>query len=223
ILFQITGIILICLGIVIKAAYEEYVPLLDDRFLSTPSLLIFSGSVIFFIAFFGCYGALKENQCMVFTFSVLLGAVFIMELTAGITGYILFDETSNILTDTLKKTMNNYGNITETTKLWDSIQNQFHCCGTKNFTEWYNILKKKEDLPVSCCANPVGAIGIMNCTGSSPYLNKSPCIDLLSAEIENNALSIGGTALGIAFFQLLGIVFACRLGRNIRNNSYESV
>lgn len=65
--FQITGIILIAIGATIHAAYSDYPHFLDDKFLSVPSLLIAIGSIIFFIAFFGCCGAVRENYCMVLT------------------------------------------------------------------------------------------------------------------------------------------------------------
>ena len=68
---QLTGVALISVGVVIKGFYTEYQGLLDERYFSAPSLLITAGTIIFFIAFFGCCGAIKENHCMVFTVGFL--------------------------------------------------------------------------------------------------------------------------------------------------------
>jgi CD63 antigen len=98
---------------------------LDDHFFSVPKFLIVIGSFIFIIAFFGCCGAYKENYCMVLTFSVLLGLIFVLELAAGISGYVLRNDTKQILTDSLNKTMPDYTNMTlhrDTVIMWDEIQ-----------------------------------------------------------------------------------------------------
>ena len=62
---------------------------LSFQFFNTPVLLIVVGCIIFFVTFFGCCGAIKENHCMTVTFSVLLGLIFLLELGAGIAAYML--------------------------------------------------------------------------------------------------------------------------------------
>lgn len=56
-------------GAVIHGIYHQYQHFLDNSFFSVPSLLIAVGSIILFIAFFGCCGALRENYCMIITVS----------------------------------------------------------------------------------------------------------------------------------------------------------
>lgn len=53
------------IGIAVQSAYHDYRHFLDDEFFSVPKLLIAIGIIIFFIAFFGCCGAIKENYCMI--------------------------------------------------------------------------------------------------------------------------------------------------------------
>lgn len=65
--FQITGIILLSIGVAIHGVYHNYQHFLDNKFLSVPSLLIAIGTIIFFIAFFGCCGAIRENHFMIIT------------------------------------------------------------------------------------------------------------------------------------------------------------
>ena len=77
-LFQLSGLCLIVTGGVIQGVYSQYLDFLGDQFFSTPVFLVIVGCVIFFVAFFGCCGAIKENHCMTFTFAILLGIIFLM-------------------------------------------------------------------------------------------------------------------------------------------------
>jgi hypothetical protein len=59
----------------------------------------------------------------IYQFSVLLGAIFIMELVAGVTGYMLSDDTFDLLSLTLNKTMHEYNNSSKANQLlWDDMQ-----------------------------------------------------------------------------------------------------
>ena len=91
---QLSGLFLIVTGGVVQGAYSQYLDFLGDQFFSTPVFLVIVGCVIFFVAFFGCCGAIKENHCMTFTFAILLGIIFLMEIGAGIAAYRLKHEVS---------------------------------------------------------------------------------------------------------------------------------
>lgn len=59
-----------------------------------------------------------------FQFSTLLILIFILELSAGISGYILRGSTTEYLDQKLKESLNKYNttNAEENTKTWDIIQ-----------------------------------------------------------------------------------------------------
>lgn len=219
-IFVVTGITLLGIGLVIKGIYQKYETFLDDRFLSAPSLLVFVGTIIFLIAFFGCCGAIQENHCMVMTFSIMMGIIFVMELGAGITGYVLSDETTSVLTSKLNSSMSQYNHSIELTEVWDGLQERLQCCGTKNYSDWYPILN--HSLPISCCKPKTGAVGLMTCDEDSRNLYRMPCLKSLSVLVRDNAVTLGGAGISIAFIQLLGVVFACNLARSIRTH-YESI
>ena len=71
----------------VQSVYSQYLDFLGHSFYNAPVLLIIVGFVIFFVTFFGCCGAIKENHCMTMTFSVLLALIFLIELGAGIGAY----------------------------------------------------------------------------------------------------------------------------------------
>merc|ERR1712215_58939 len=96
-LFSLSGLFLIIAGGVVQAAYSQYLEFLGDQFFSTPMFLIVVGCIIFFVAFFGCCGAIKENHCMTLTFAVLLGVIFLMEIGAGVAAYKLKGQVNDLL------------------------------------------------------------------------------------------------------------------------------
>lgn len=64
---QICGLALIVVGILVQMALHKTFMIRDVTASGGPIVLIVVGVVIFFIAFFGCCGAWKENYCMVTT------------------------------------------------------------------------------------------------------------------------------------------------------------
>ncbi|XP_063221580.1 CD63 antigen-like [Bacillus rossius redtenbacheri] len=222
-LFVIFGIVLISVGAAVKAKYHEYELFLDDKFFSVPALLIAIGVIIFVVAFFGCCGSVKENYCMVLTFSLLLVVIFILEFSAGIAGYVLRDNAETFLESKLKESINNYKQSNSTAKVWDVMQTNFNCCGINKPEDWDREYHDTNGtLPASCCHTEYGLWGGEPCSTASPYRNKEGCLPKLGAYVADHAAMLGGVGIGIAVIQFLGMVMACNLARTIKK-SYESV
>ncbi|XP_031848239.1 CD63 antigen [Nomia melanderi] len=219
-LFVITGVILLSSGVVIRGVYQGYQQFLDNKFLSVPSFLIAIGAIIFFIAFFGCCGAVRENYCMIITFTSLLVLVFILELAGGISGYVLRARASTIIKHRMNDMMVAYPNNTEVSEVWDEMQRKFNCCGTDSPFDWKDIISP---LPPSCCLPEEGKhTDTTNCTLTSPTLHHNGCYQSLLSLIASHALQLGGIGIGIAIVQAIGIWFSSYLARSIKN-SYETV
>lgn len=216
-IFVITGITILTVGAVVQAAYHTYAGVLEDRFLSVPALLIATGAIILIISFFGCCGAVKENHCMIVTFSVFLVLIFILELAAGIAGYVLKDAAVGVLKEKLNHTMYETVHVPADKDLWSDIQTDFSCCGTNNASDWKQVYKN-DSLPYSCCNHSEH----LNCTLDSHSLHTSSCVKAMGDVVVKNAVLLGGVGIGIAFIQFLGIILACCLARSIRNH-YETV
>ncbi|KAK4876280.1 hypothetical protein RN001_012702 [Aquatica leii] len=224
-LFVITGIIILSLGVSIKAYFTNYDFFLDDKYFSTPNLLIAIGTIIFLVAFFGCCGAIKESFCMTITFSVLLILIFVLEFAAGISGYVLRNQTADFLVGKLNSTMYQYEpNKTDAnaSRVWDGIQTEFKCCGVHNYTDWYGVKQLQEMLPLSCCGPQWGSVGTGSCNANTNTLYQKGCVEGFGEFVEDNAFTLASAALVLAFIQLLGIIFACHLSKQIKKN-YETV
>ncbi|XP_057654103.1 CD63 antigen-like [Diorhabda carinulata] len=220
-IFVITGVVIISVGISSKAYFHEFDKLMDNKYFYISDLLIVIGVVIFLIAFFGCCGAIKENACMTTTYSTLLVIIFVLELTVGIVAVVLKGDVEQFLDNRLHETMKQYGNKTfnETTAIWDAVQNQFKCCGVDNYTDWYNILHNNIDLPLSCCKIPPGSTSF-TCNSNNTY--KVGCLQEFGDFVSYNISYVEGIGIGLAVIQLLGIIFSCCLSKFIRSD-YETV
>nr|XP_023026957.1 CD63 antigen-like [Leptinotarsa decemlineata] len=220
-IFAITGIIIICVALSAKAYFHEFDTLMENKVFYVSDLLIVVGVIIFFVSFFGCCGAMKENACMTTTYSALLIVIFLLELAVGISGVLLKNRTEEFLKDKLNETIQDYGpQNNETTELWDTIQRQFHCCGIDNATDWVKFKKDDNHLvPLSCCDIPYGAFKY-NCTIEKAY--PEGCLMRFGDFVNDNISAIEGVGIGFAIVQLLGIIFACVLSKFIRSD-YETV
>ncbi|XP_034252665.1 CD63 antigen-like [Thrips palmi] len=219
VLFVITGIVLLAIGATIKAVYMGYHVFLDDRYFSAPNLLIAVGLIILLVSFLGCCGAVKENHCMIVSYIALLILIFILELSAGIAGYVCRDAAKDVLTQKLGESMLNYGkNDTVVTALWDLMQRTFECCGVNDPQDWITLAKMSQNttVPQSCCG-PASGFEPFTCSAeSNPPRFKDGCTTKFGEFVRDKAVVIGGAGITIALIQLVGILMACRLASAMR-------
>ncbi|EFN80735.1 CD63 antigen [Harpegnathos saltator] len=196
-IFAVTGIVFISVGAVILVVYNGYNNFVDSWFFAAPVLMIIVGVIVFLVSFFGCCGAVKENHCMIITFSVLLLVIFALELGAGIIGYMMRGEISNMLETRLNSTMRQYDVNEDIRNSWDIMQHDLQCCGMNGPGDWNQIVQGNI-VPDSCCKE-LPAQG--KCDSNSIHLNEDGCMAKLKAAIENSALILGGVGVGIAIVQ----------------------
>jgi len=228
-LFSLSGLFLIVSGGIFQGAYSEYLDFLGDGFFSTPVFLIVVGFIIFFVAFFGCCGAIKENHCMTLTFAVLLGIIFLMEIGAGIAAYKLKGQVNALLYTNMELGMQNYNQsgYDGVTHTWDGIQHELNCCGTEEYKDWSNVtFSNGADVPDSCCLSDVAGCGLgvlqLSPTEAAMKIHTEGCLDIFSAKIKSNVGAVGGIGIGIGLLQLVGMVFAFYLANTIKKE-YETV
>jgi len=202
----------------VQGVYHGYNDFLDSNYFSIPKLLIAIGVITFIVAFFGCCGAIKENYCMVLTFAVLMITIFILELSAGISGYVLRNEAKDMLTRNLKRTMAEYNVNNFTTALWDEVQRDLVCCGVEGANDW--LLADTKGIPMSCC--PVKSGAVTNYTCGLENANKIGCLVTLTDYISTHAVSLGTAGVIVALFQLVGVLLTCYIAKKIRLTYHHS-
>ncbi|KAK2825546.1 hypothetical protein Q7C36_019473 [Tachysurus vachellii] len=217
-IFWLCGLALIIVGVLAQTAITNFSMIKQVASNASPIVIIVVGVVIFFIAFFGCCGAWKENYCMVTTFVVLLSLIIIVEIGIAIAAYVLRNQLTSLVDTGLKEAIKNYTNPHIKTEV-DDLQKWLKCCGAVNSTDWLNYNPNKNSVPDSCCKNVTDncGIGAMN---NATIINTEGCGEGLENFFKKNILWVGVAALVIAFIEILGVVFACALMRGIRKG-YE--
>lgn len=219
-LFWLCGIALIVIGIYVQIELNNTLIMSSASASGAPIVIIVVGVVIFFVSFFGCCGAWKESYCMVTTFAILLTIIFLVEIAAAIAGYIFKDKVRTLLHDGLEDGMKKY-NDSVLREAIDNLQKEYSCCGVNNYTDWFSIppFKANNSVPSSCCwAN---ATSLDTCGRNPPQsINTGGCVKSIEAWLRKHIVIVAAVALGIAFFELLGIIFACCLMKGIRSG-YE--
>lgn len=217
-IFWICGIALIALGVYVQIALNDTMKMTSLSSSGAPIVILIVGVIIFFISFFGCCGAWKENYCMVTTFAILLTLIFLVEIAAAIAGYIFRNQIEKAVNDQIRDTMRKYKANSTLARDFDDLQRRYSCCGATNYTDWFNVTGVPEHtVPKSCCKD-----NTTDCTtnpSSSNVFNEG-CATKIEQLLKKHILIVAGVALGIAFFELLGIIFACCLMKGIRSG-YE--
>ncbi|KAI8435284.1 hypothetical protein MSG28_003623 [Choristoneura fumiferana] len=209
-LFAISGLIILIVGIKAEISSSPYIDLTDENFYtSAPVVLIIVGVIVFIVAFFGCCGAVKENHCMIVSFSVFLLVIFVAELAVGIAGYVKNQDLETSIVRHLNATIKEY-----------PTDPNLACCGIYGVADWKTVVPPK--IPDSCCSGQeIAGTGVATpCTETSEFLHKSGCLTKVVSHMQEIAYVLGGVGLGIAM--LLGVIFACCLARSIRGQ-YETV
>uniref|UniRef100_A0A8D0LB19 Tetraspanin n=1 Tax=Sphenodon punctatus TaxID=8508 RepID=A0A8D0LB19_SPHPU len=219
-LFWICGIALIALGIFVQVNLNKTLVMSNTSSSGAPIVILVVGVIIFFISFFGCCGAWKENYCMVTTFAILLTLIFLVEIAAAIAGYIFKDKVKDALTVGFLADMKKYGADSVATDTINELQNKYNCCGANNYTDWTDVWRNSS-VPESCCLHN-GTKPAPNCNvNPTPMtINTEGCAEKVEAWLHKHIVIVAAVALGVAFFEILGIIFACCLMRGIRKG-YE--
>ncbi|KAI2649612.1 CD63 antigen [Labeo rohita] len=216
-IFWLCGLALIVVGVLVKVSINATAILKGHT--GSSLVVIVVGVIIFFIAFFGCCGAWKENQCMITMFAVFLSLIVIIEIGAAITGYVLRTKLTDLLSKGLDSLVAGY-NETDNKEALDTIQKHFKCCGVNSSEDWSNSKAvPAKSVPDTCCKNitkdcGVGAIK----DGNKIYTDG--CLPIMNKDLRENIMWIAVAALVIAFVQITGIVLSCILMRAI-HSGYE--
>lgn len=226
-IFWIIALVLISIGVysrVVKHAETALACLTVDPAL----LLMILGILMFFITFCGCVGSLRENICLLQTFCVILTIIFLLQLVAGVLGFVFSDKARGKVTEMVDNGIKHYRDDLDLQNLIDYGQKQFNCCGGISYMDWsqniyFNCSKENPSrercsVPFSCCLlsreeaviNTMCGHGMqeLDYLAASAFINTNGCIDNVVNWIHSNLFLLGGIALGLAIPQLVGILLS---------------
>lgn len=226
-LLWLTGLGLLVVGIWARVQFSDYMKLSSHDYSTACYVLIGAGVLVTIIGFLGCCGALKEQVCMLKSFAVILGILFLVELGGSITGYVFRHKINKGFSDGLETALNDYKED-GFKQAWDGLQSQLQCCGNTNYTDWFFKQWSAEEtgnysVPESCCIKKEPNCNT-NVTNHPDTIHTKGCYNTAVTFFEDKLLIIGGVALGIAVFQLIGVALSCCLASSLQHSSkYELV
>lgn len=147
-----------------------------EGFLDATSIaFMVAGSVIFFVGFCGCCGAITNNTCLLVVYAIVVGVIILAQVVGGI--LIAFytakveEQVKVVLKDSLESYKNPNGGVSVSSDgqlmigvdkvrlAWDGTQILMGCCGVENGSDYKNVFSGKYDIansssaavPISCC------------------------------------------------------------------------
>ncbi|CAK8672192.1 unnamed protein product [Clavelina lepadiformis] len=195
------GAALLGVGIWVTVGGDSFKQLVssDPAIFNAVYIIIAVGALLFVVGFLGCCGAIKENKCLLATFFVMILLIFILEIVGGVLAFVFYPDAKQTAIDSMKF----YGEDSEqgksVTAAWDAIQNTFECCGINNSLDWATVPMSP---PASC--------------GAALVISRPGC----EAAMQNYFYILGGVAIAVLFVELLAMVFACCIYKNIRKERY---
>jgi CD63 antigen len=186
---------------------------LDTNMKTGAIVVLVAGAVIFLIAFLGCCGACKENSCMLTAYG---GIILILVIVQCVGAYLAFHYHKDFEDDIkkgLKEKLENYKGSDDAKKIIQNVQKAFDCCGVESPTDYDQILGMNIR-PASCCGESFDNPN-KNCTSGKTPFDKG-CAKTISDIVKNALGGLGGVAIALVLIQLLIVVSACCLAREVR-------
>ncbi|CAH1786569.1 unnamed protein product [Owenia fusiformis] len=217
-LFWLVGCAILGVAIWVRVDpdFKKYVEGNFEQLYTGAYILMGIGVLIMIIGFLGCCGAIKESQCMLATFFVLLFLIFAILVAAGVYALVQQDDLKSEVNKVLQGRVADYHQNEGSKTFMDNIQVNFKCCGASAGSGDY-LLTGVKDL---FGGNKVG--GIPETCGDIVQQVK-PCTQQMFDFLKEHVIIIAGVAIGIGVVMVLGMTFSCLLCCVIRRAESHTV
>lgn len=224
--FWVVSALLIAVGTYAKVAKEKDV--VDTLTVDPALVLIIVGSLTFLITFLGCWGALRNATCLLKTFVGILVVVVLVQVTAGVIGYLFTDMVMERTERLMIKAVVRYREDQDLENAIDFIQKKFQCCGVESYKDWSkNIYFECSEtnpsleacgVPFSCC-RPESNQTVLNtmCGYGTQQLDEFSaqdevftvgCLEKTILWAKNNLLLVAGLTAGLLLLEVCMIGLA---------------
>ncbi|CAI5664055.1 CD151 antigen isoform X3 [Oreochromis niloticus] len=203
VLFWLAGGAVLAVGVWTLVEKGDYISLLSSGFYATSAyILIAAGVIVIVTGIIGCCATLNEMK------SLLI---------------VLDEELKQNLKVTMQQKYQQPGEESITQAV-DKLHQEFKCCGSHNFSDWSDSVwiqaaENERLVPDSCCKTPGELCGRRD-HPSNIYRVEGGCIMKLEKFLLSQLYILGAVGIGIAFLQLLGMMFTCCLYRNLKEDPY---
>ncbi|XP_077582256.1 tetraspanin-2a [Stigmatopora nigra] len=195
-IFWLCGLLVLAVGLWLRFD-PETVELLTgndapDTFFIAVYILLGAGSLMMLVGFFGCFGAVRESQCLLASFFACLLIIFAAEIAAGVFGFINREQI-----------------VEEVQKFYSSSIGD---ASNPNATAIALIYHRTLD----CCGGSTSAATSDLCE-DAPEGTKD-CLSAITDFFNERLHIIGYIGIGIGGVMILGMIFSMVLCCAIRNS-----
>ncbi|XP_043493955.1 tetraspanin-7-like [Polistes fuscatus] len=214
--FWASGMLMLCIGIWMRVQLRDYVNTNDEASGTALLALASLGAILALAATLACCCTARGHPALLYLYGAFLAVVALLELGVGASIYAYRTSLNEGFEQGLNDSITAYAHDPKKRSHLDTIQSTLHCCGSKDYTDWLNT--NPPNIPISCCkvqeeCNPFNTENIYT----------EGCYNLVLTFINSNIGLVAGTAIGVAFFPLIGVFLACCLANNINKAKYEQV
>lgn len=216
------GVGVITLASIILANSGQFEVLISSGTFTVPVILLILGIIVMIIGFFGCFGALRESPCLLYSYASVVLVLLVAQVAVVIYGFVKKDDILETISDGMIEIFEKYGDPTnlDFTQSLDVAQHKLQCCGVFNYTDWFNGQIESDvginAVPIGCCrVNQTGC----NLDANKPYINEEAliytkgCYTALIDLIKGETLWLGIGAIVLGLVQLACVVIACGIGK----------
>ena len=177
---------------------------------SSGYILIGLGLFMTVVYFLGCCGTCSESAHMLYTFSVIVFILIVMEISIAVVFLVFKGHAKDVVMSSMEEGITKYNSeeCLYYKEGWDRIQARFQCCGLNNQSDWKSI--GNLDVPSSCK------------TGSS--IHAQGCYQIFEVKFEEIIEILGALVVAIACLQFCFNLLACYFGKKASegyNNWYS--
>lgn len=192
-IFWLSGLLVLAVGLWLRFDPETSELLTGDgapdTFFIAVYILLGAGGLMMVVGFFGCFGAVRESQCLLASFFACLLIIFGAEIAAGVFGFLnkeqIVEEVQKFYSSAI--TDNTNVNGTAIAKIYHKT---LDCCGGS--TPDPNLCPEEE-------------------------ANKKDCLTAITDFFNTKLHIIGYIGIGIAGVMIIGMIFSMVLCCAIRN------
>ncbi|XP_034541625.1 tetraspanin-2a [Notolabrus celidotus] len=196
-IFWLSGLLVLAVGLWLRFD-PETVELLTgdgapDTFFIAVYILLGAGGLMMIVGFFGCFGAVRESQCLLASFFACLLVIFGAEIAAGVFGFINQEQIVEEVQKFYSSSISDVSNANAT-----AIALMYH-------------------KTLNCCGGSVSETSTVLCAETA-LEDTQNCLTAIQNFFNDKLYVIGYIGIGIAGVMIIGMVFSMVLCCAIRNN-----
>jgi len=217
VLYFIAGLSLLITGSVAHRHATKFSEITGYSLMSGAGFVVALGVIIIVLSAVGFIGAYKNRLGFLQIFIGTLFIILLLQLIAAIVAFTLRNKAEDQLRTKLITSLGAYASKNqEVINEWDRLQQTWSCCGVENAGDWRK--EAGQDPPDSCCPNN-------SCTktqeNGTVYFGRG-CYGSARDLYFRYSKALGGVALFFFFVEVIGLILAILLLRDLKNN-YGSV